>query len=189
MRSAARRARAAALFTAAVIVAACSGRRERLDVPRIALEVADQSPPPGGHVVGRVSAADASGLTLLAVYACTADSVYRSTADLDRDRSAGFDFSLYVASTATPGAALEVYAIAGDDQGFFTDTARRLVVGSPPPPIGTPSTARASVRTSVTSGTAAADTTTLCPHASTAARRAAQRALPVANAPITAPRP
>lgn len=125
------------------VVVACGGRRERLDVPRIALDVADQAPPPGGRITGHVEATDESGLTLLTVYACTADSLFRQGLDLDRVHSAGFDFSLHVASTATPGAEVEVYAVAGDDQGFYADTARALAVGG----VATPATADVAMQT------------------------------------------
>lgn len=128
------RSGAVLLATVAVVgAAACGGKRERLDVPQIALEVGDQAAAPGGRITGRVSATDASGLTLLSVYACTADSLFRQGFDLDRVHAAAFDFSLHVASTATPGEEVEVYAVAGDDQGFYADTARALTVGGVAP--------------------------------------------------------
>jgi hypothetical protein len=161
----------------AVAGTACGGRRERLDVPQIALDVADQSPPAGGRVTGHVSASDASGLTLLAVYACTTDSIFRQGFDLDRARSAGFDFSLYVASTTPPGAEIEVYAVARDDQGFYTDTARALTAGAAAAPVTSDATPVVVVR-------AAAAAEAICPRVI----RARRAPLPVADAP-TAPRP
>ncbi|HWJ22252.1 MAG TPA: hypothetical protein VNS52_07855 [Gemmatimonadaceae bacterium] len=136
-------ASALAVVALSALVVACGGRRERLDVPRIALDVADQAPPPGGRITGHVEATDQSGLTLLTVYACTADSLFRQGLDLDRVHSAGFDFSLHVASTATPGAEVEVYAVAGDDQGFYADTARALAVGG----VAAPATADVAMQT------------------------------------------
>lgn len=190
-----RRARLAALLLplavgAVQLSAACGGRRERLDVPQIALDVADQAPAPGGRIVGHVGASDATGLTLLAVYACTADSIFRQGVDLDRPRSAGFGFALYVASTATPGAAVEVYAVARDDQGFYTDTARTLSVGTAA--AATAAAAAAGVvgvpvspsPPGVRAGAAADEA--LCPHIIRGRR--ATRSPPMADAP-TAPRP
>jgi hypothetical protein len=171
---------AAALFVAvAAVDAGCSGKRERLDVPRLSLQVPEQAPAPGGTVSGTVAAADASGLTLLAVYACTADSVFRDHADLSRERSADFQFSLHVADDAVPGSEVEVYAVAGDDQGFYTDTARALTVGDAPPPV----VGASAVVAAATTGRAAA-AEPLCPRVS----RVRRAPLPTSDAP-TGPRP
>ena len=119
-----RRAPRAALSLLALAAAAgCVGERERLDVPRITLDVAADAPPAGGRVNGRAAAADASGLIALAVYACSRDSVFRRKESYDRAGSAAIDFALHVATNALPGEPVEIYAVAYDDQGFSADSA------------------------------------------------------------------
>lgn len=111
------------LSVVALAAAGCVGERERLDVPQVALDVDAGSPPPGGRITGRAAAADASGLTSLAVYACSRDSVFRMSESYDRAHSGEIDFSLHVATNAQPGQPVEVYAVAHDDQGFAADSA------------------------------------------------------------------
>ena len=112
-----------------VATAGCVGQRERLDVPSVTLDVAAQTPAPGGRVTGRAIASDASGLISLAVYACTRDSVFRTSDSYDRQRTAEIDFSLHVASTAVAGDPVELYAVAFDDQGFAAEASQTLRVG------------------------------------------------------------
>jgi hypothetical protein len=118
-----RAARAAPVLLVALPIWGCVGKRERLDVPRVALEVDEGAPPAGGRVTGRATATDASGLLALAVYACSRDSVFRMSENYDRAGSAEIDFSLHVATNAAPGEPVEIYAIAYDDQGFTADSA------------------------------------------------------------------
>jgi len=124
-----RRRLASLLAAPALLAAACIGERERLDVPRVALDVENAAPVPGGRVTGVVAASDASGLISLAVYACTGDSTFRQTRSYDRAREGAIDFELHVASTAALGDPLELYAVAFDDQGFAADSALVLRVG------------------------------------------------------------
>jgi hypothetical protein len=123
-----RAARAAPVLLVALPIWGCVGKRERLDVPRVALEVDDGAPPAGGRVTGRATASDASGLLALAVYACSRDSVFRTSESYDRAGSAEIDFSLHVATNAFAGEPVEVYTIAYDDQGFTADSARVVFV-------------------------------------------------------------
>jgi hypothetical protein len=106
----------------------CVGERERLDVPRVALDVDDGATPAGGRITGRATASDVSGLISLAVYACSRDSVFRMSETLDREPAAEIDFSLHVATNALPGEPVEVYTVAYDDQGFTRDSARVVFV-------------------------------------------------------------
>ena len=114
----------------------CVSERERLDVPTVTLNVTSPAPPPGGRVTGRAEASDGSGLTSLAVYACTADSVFRDNAPLDRERSVTLDFSLHVSSAAAAGAPVEVYAATFDDQGFVAEASQVVYVGGVTGPSG-----------------------------------------------------
>src|SRR3712207_7240815 len=57
------------------------GERERLDVPRLTLTVFDASVAAGGSVARQVAATDASGLSFVAVYACTRDSIFRTRSE------------------------------------------------------------------------------------------------------------
>ena len=113
-----------ALALSLALLGGCVGERERLDVPRIALDVTTAAPIAGGRIEGRAAASDESGLIALAVYACSRDSVFRTTESYDRQRSAEIDFSLHVASNATAGAPVEIYTVAYDDQNFSADSAR-----------------------------------------------------------------
>ena len=126
--------RAPTLLVALAAAAACVGERERLDVPRISLALDDSVATAGGTLTGRVGAADASGLTLLAVYACTRDSTYRNREILFGQDSAAFAFELRVASVTPDNAPVRVYAVALDGQNFSSDTSRILYVrgGAPP---------------------------------------------------------
>ena len=129
--SLARRAGRAAptlLVAIALPIGGCVGKRERLDVPRVALEVDDGAPPAGGRVTGRATASDASGLLALAVYACSRDSVFRMSENYDRAGAAEIDFSLHVATNAVAGEPVEIYTIAYDDQGFTADSAHVVFV-------------------------------------------------------------
>jgi hypothetical protein len=117
------------LATLLPMLGGCVGERERLDVPLVALDVDDGATPAGGRITGRAAASDASGLISLAVYACSPDSVFRMSETLDRAHSAAIDFSLHVATNATPGQPVEVYTVAYDDQGFARDSARVVFVG------------------------------------------------------------
>lgn len=130
------RPRGAVLLAAsAFLVVGCVGERERLDVPRVALDVTGGAPAPGGRVTGRAAASDGSGLISLAVYACTRDSAFRQTRSYDRAREGEIDFELHVASNAVGGEPVELYAVAYDDQGFAADSARvvRVAGGSGDP--------------------------------------------------------
>ena len=152
--------RAPALLVAVVLAlaAACVGERERLDVPRVTLDVDVGAPPAGGRVTGRAAANDASGLISFAVYACSRDSVFRMSESYDRAGAAEIDFSLHVATNAQPGEPVEIYGVAYDDQGFSADSAVVVFVtggiGSPTEGAGLctrPRTARArDVRSTVT---------------------------------------
>lgn len=125
----------ALLVALALPVGGCVGKRERLDVPRVSLEVDEEAPPAGGRITGRATASDASGLLALAVYACSRDSVFRTSESYDRAGSAEIDFSLHVATNAVAGEPVEVFTIAYDDQGFTADSAHVVFVaggtGSP----------------------------------------------------------
>lgn len=118
-----------AAAAALVVATGCVGERERLDVPSVALDVAAQTPEPGGRVTGRATASDESGLISLAIYACTQDSVFRTSDSYDRQRTAEIDFSLHVASTAVVEDPVEIYAVAFDDQGFAAEASLTLHVG------------------------------------------------------------
>ncbi|MFL5578106.1 MAG: hypothetical protein ACJ79S_19315 [Gemmatimonadaceae bacterium] len=140
---------------------ACAGERERLDVPRLALELASPAPAPGGSVDGSVDATDGSGITSLAVYACTADSVFSRRETYDRARAARLEFSLHVASSAPVGAPVEVYATATDDQELVAEASRVVHVGG-------------------AAGTGTADGAGLCAAPRSAARGRHAGALPTA---------
>lgn len=119
-----RRGGGVALSLLAFAAAGCVDERERLDVPRVTLDLDVGAPVAGGRVTGRAAAADASGVIALAVYSCSRDSVFRMTESYDRARTAVIDFALHVATNAVPGEPVEIYAVTYDDQGFSADSAR-----------------------------------------------------------------
>jgi hypothetical protein len=126
---------AAALLVAA---GACIGERERLDVPRLTLEVLDSTVTPGGAIQGSVTATDASGLSSVVAYACTRDSIFQHIGPVYNHPSAvEFSFALPVSHASAEGDSVVVLAVAFDDQGFDAETAfvafvRGSAVTTPP---------------------------------------------------------
>ena len=111
------------LAGSAVAGSGCVGERERLDVPRLTLQVVNSTVMPGGVIAGSAAATDASGLVFVAVYACTRDSIFRHAVQLyDRTPSTEFSFTLPVSSASAEGDSVVVYAFASDNQGFDAET-------------------------------------------------------------------
>jgi hypothetical protein len=114
---------AVALAAGAAAGSGCVGERERLDVPRLTVEVINSTVTPGGVIVGSAAATDASGLEFVAVYACTRDSIFLNSRQVyNRARSAEFPFELPVSSASAEGDSVVVYGFASDTQGFDAET-------------------------------------------------------------------
>jgi len=127
-----------AVLSAVVAASACVGERERLDVPRLTLELADSVAQPHAPIFGRVRAVDQSGVIFLGVYACTRDSIFRQRQDYIRTDSAEFDFDLHFAANTPPNAPIRVLAVTIDNQDFTVDTSQVIYLRTGEPPSGPP---------------------------------------------------
>ena len=112
-------------------LAACVQERERLDPPRVTLELGEQQTTPGGTITGTVTAVDRSGgIILVSVTAQAGDSTFRQRQDFIGEDSTTLIFGLHVASNAPDSAEIIVRATAIDEQNFVViaeDTAVVLV--------------------------------------------------------------
>jgi hypothetical protein len=119
----------------AAAVAGCLRERDRLDIPRITLVLAQELVAPGDSVRGYVYAVDATGIIFLQVTAETGDSISSRRLNRISADSAHLDFALRVPADAPADAVVRVHAIARDTQDFevtFTDTVF-VRLGGPPP--------------------------------------------------------
>ena len=138
-RTVARRARAvrAALIAAAVVASACSEDRERLDVPRLYLDVDTDVVAPGDTVRGRISAGDDfGGILRLAARICIDSGFQTARLNYDREDSASFRFLLPVPASTPQNALVIVEGQVNDEQNFFVTTQDTIVARSPGIPPG-----------------------------------------------------
>ena len=110
----------------------CAEERERLDVPRVYLELDTSVVAPGDSVRGRVLGADTyGGVVRLAAHICIDSSFPTARLNYDRVDSAGFRFLLPVPASTPENALLIVEAQVNDEQNFFVVEQDTMVVRSP----------------------------------------------------------
>jgi hypothetical protein len=125
MRRAAEAALALLAASAAVGAAGCYRERERLDIPELAIELADTVVAPRDTIRGVIRASDGSGLSFLRWLAIWAldparqqlDTIGRRY-DLDGRRSVEIGFDFAVDSLVPAGSVVEVQAFVRDNQDF-----------------------------------------------------------------------
>jgi len=109
------------LVSGFLLLAACIQDRERLEPPRVTLELADQTVLPGGDVFGTISAADASGIIYVAAQIRIAGdtlSPRRTFANPPELDTIQYSFRLTVRSGFPAGTPIYVTATVIDDQNF-----------------------------------------------------------------------
>jgi hypothetical protein len=103
----------------------CLRERDRLDVPRVTLVLADSIVAPGDSVRGYAYALDATGIIFLQVTATTNDSSFSKRLNRVSADSVRIDFALRVPGNAEGDVPVSVRALARDAQDFevsVTDT-------------------------------------------------------------------
>ena len=137
-----RPARRLALVTlpllAAAALAACGEDRERLDVPRVYLQIDDDVVAPGDSVRGRILGGDTyGGIVRLAARICIDSGFQTAHLSYDRADSASFRFLLPVPASTPQNALVIVEGQVNDEQNFFVTTQDTIVArseGVPPGP-------------------------------------------------------
>ena len=131
------RAVAAALLAAVAAASACREDRERLDVPRVYLELDTNVVVPGDTVRGRVSGGDSfGGIVRLAVRLCIDSGFQTAFANYDRADTASTRFRLPVPASTPQNALVIVEGQVNDEQNFFVSTQDTIVARSPGVPPG-----------------------------------------------------
>jgi hypothetical protein len=126
----------AALATA-MAAGACAEDRERLDVPRVYLELDTNVVVPGDSVRGRISAGDDfGGIVRLAARICIDSGFQTARLNYDRADSASFRFLLPVPASTRQNALVIVEGQVNDEQSFFVTTQDTIVARSPDVPPG-----------------------------------------------------
>ena len=133
-------ARAHAVVAALLLgaaMSACGEDRERLDVPRVYLELDTNVVAPGDTVRGRVSGGDSfGGILRLAVRLCIDSGFQTAFANYDRADSASTRFRLPVPPSTPQNALVIVEGQINDEQNFFATTEDTIVARSPGVPPG-----------------------------------------------------
>ena len=101
-----------------VALAGCLRERDRLDVPRVTLEVTTPTVAPGDTVRGRAWALDGTGIIFFQVTVETADSTALDRRNRISADSVMIEFALPVSSRALADERVIVTAVARDDQEF-----------------------------------------------------------------------
>ena len=135
------RAVVAAVLAVAAIAGACAEDRQRLDVPRVYLEIDTNVVAPGDSVRGRISAGDGfGGIVRLAARICIDSGFQTARLNYERADSASFRFLLPVPASTAQNALVIVEGQVNDEQGFFVTTQDTIVArsrGTLPGPSGT----------------------------------------------------
>ena len=125
-------------FVAVATFASCGEDRERLDVPRVYLQLDQQVIAPGDDVTGRISAGDSfGGIVRLAAHICIDSGFQTAHLSYDRADSASFRFLLPVPASTPQNALVIVEGQVNDEQNFFVTTQDTIVArseGVPPGP-------------------------------------------------------
>lgn len=115
------RAAAAAFGMTLALLGGCLEPRERLDAPRVQLQLEGESVAPGADLRGRLSGADLSGIIYASVSLVVNDDTLTRRSDrldfVDAD-TVDFAFQLQVVSTAPRGARIVVTGTIIDNQLF-----------------------------------------------------------------------
>ena len=131
------RAASALLLVVAAVASACSEDRERLDVPRVYLDLESDVVVPGDTVRGRISAGDSfGGIVRLAARICIDSGFQTARLGYDRADSASFRFLLPVPASTPQNALVIVEGQVNDEQNFFVTTQDTIVARSPGIPPG-----------------------------------------------------
>ena len=112
------------IVVAGIAALGCTEPRDRLDAPRVTLDLDQTSVAAGEYLTGHVHAADRTGVTYVAAeLMVNGDSATRkrSRANYIAADSVVFAFALFVASSSVPGSRVVVQATAIDNQ-LFTVT-------------------------------------------------------------------
>ena len=134
VRRAAPPARVLAIALAIVLatLAACGEDRERLDVPRVYLDVDQAVVAPGDSVRGRISGGDTyGGIVRLAARICIDSGFQTAHLSYDRSDTASFRFLLPVPATTSENMLVIVEGQVNDEQGFLVTTQDTIVARSP----------------------------------------------------------
>ena len=99
-------------------LAGCLRERDRLDVPRVTLEITTTTVAPGDTVRGRAWAVDGTGIIFFQVSVETADSVAVDRRNRIGADSVMIEFALPISSRAGFEEPVIVTAVARDDQEF-----------------------------------------------------------------------
>lgn len=99
-------------------LAGCLRERDRLDVPRVTLEITTTAVAPGDTVRGRAWAVDGTGIIFFQVSVETADSVAVDRRNRIGADSVMIEFALPISSKAVFDEPVIVIAVARDDQEF-----------------------------------------------------------------------
>jgi hypothetical protein len=111
---------------------ACSEDRERLDVPRVYVDVDADVVAPGDTVRGLLTGGDDfGGIVRLAVHICIDSGFQTAFANYDREDSASTRFRLPVPESTPENALVIVEGQVNDEQGFFVTTQDTIVARSP----------------------------------------------------------
>lgn len=122
----------AAVLVAAAVASACGEDRERLDVPRVYLDIDTDVVAPGDTVRGRISAGDGfGGIVRLAARICIDSGFPTARLSYDRADSASFRFLLPVPASTPQNALVIVEGQVNDEQNFFVTTQDTIVARSP----------------------------------------------------------
>ena len=125
------------LALVALAAGACGEDRERLDVPRLSLELDQREVAPGDTVRGRISGADdVGGIVRLAVRICIDTGFTTARLGYDRADTASFRFRLPVPDDTPENALVIVEGQINDDQNFFVTLQDTIVARLPNTPPG-----------------------------------------------------
>jgi hypothetical protein len=137
MRHARRAGLLVGLAASAVGIAACGEDRERLDVPRVYLQLEERTVAPGDTVRGRIFGADSyGGVVRLAARICIDSGFPTARLGYDRADSVSFRFLLPVPASTPQNALVIVEGQVNDDQNFLVSVFDTIVARSPGIPPG-----------------------------------------------------
>jgi len=122
------------LGVACFALAGCLRERDRLDVPRVMLEVQEPTVAAGDSVRGRAWALDGTGIIFFQVTVETADSIAGDRRNRIGADSVMIEFVLPVSSRATVDERVIVKAVARDNQEFEITAVDTVYVRAAAPP-------------------------------------------------------
>ena len=123
--------RAAGLAALCLALAGCLRERDRLDVPRVTLELATTSVAAGDTVRGRAWALDGTGIIFFQVTVETSDSTALDRRNRISADSVMIEFALPVFSGAPLDEPVIITAVARDDQEFEIRVQDTLYIRAP----------------------------------------------------------